>query len=567
MKAGGAPAAKTERDENFPVASRLIAPHLRAPILAFYRFARKADDFADHPALAPRAKLDALDALDATLAGSRDADPDAAALRATLAARKLSPAHAHDLIAAFRLDVTQRRYRDWPALMGYCALSAMPVGRFVLDVHGESPALWPASDAICASLQVINHLQDCGEDYARLDRVYLPEDALRRTGATCADLAAPRASPALRAAIVDLAQKAGALLDDGAALSQPRRGLAPRLRDRRDRAAGARQCPPPAEIRSAGGARPSRPRGVRLVGPDRRRARRSRAGDARRQAGPCRGGAQVNASAPALPAPRGSSFYAAMRILPRNKREAMFEIYGFCRAVDDIADDCSRPRQTRHGELQAWRADIEAIFAGAPPGRLPGLAAAIRAYDLQRRDFLAVIDGMEMDVAADIRAPDWATLELYCDRVACAVGRLSTRVFGLEARAGEALAEHLGRALQLTNILRDLDEDCALGRLYLPREALDQAGIDARDPAAALNSPAIDAAARPVVAEAQRRFRLAREIMDACPRSNVRAPQLMAAVYGAILERLVARGFAAPRAPVRAPLPGLLIAVLRYGFL
>ncbi len=275
----------------------------------------------------------------------------------------------------------------------------------------------------------------------------------------------------------------------------------------------------------------------------------------------------MNASAPGLPAPRGSSFYAAMRILPRNKREAMFEIYGFCRAVDDIADDCSRPRQTRHGELQAWRADIEAIFAGAPPGRLPGLAAAIRAYDLQRRDFLAVIDSMEMDVAADIRAPDWATLELYCDRVACAVGRLSTRVFGLEARAGEALAEHLGRALQLTNILRDLDEDCALGRLYLPREALDQAGIDARDPAAALNSPAIDAAARPVVAEAQRRFRLAREIMDACPRSNVRAPQLMAAVYGAILERLVARGFAAPRAPVRAPLPGLLIAVLRYGFL
>jgi len=219
MKAGGAPAVKTERDENFPVASRLIAPHLRAPILAFYRFARKADDFADHPAMTPQAKLAALDALDATLAGSHDADPDAAALRATLAARRLSPAHAHDLIAAFRRDVTQRRYRDWPDLMGYCALSAMPVGRFVLDVHGESPALWPDSDAICASLQVINHLQDCGEDYARLDRVYLPEDALRRTGATCADLAAPRASPALRAAIVGLAQKAGGLLDDGAALA------------------------------------------------------------------------------------------------------------------------------------------------------------------------------------------------------------------------------------------------------------------------------------------------------------------------------------------------------------
>jgi len=274
----------------------------------------------------------------------------------------------------------------------------------------------------------------------------------------------------------------------------------------------------------------------------------------------------VNAPAPGLPTPRGSSFYAAMRILPRDKREAMFEIYRFCRAVDDIADDCSRPRQARQGELQAWRADIEAIFAGAPPRPLAGLAAAIRAYDLQRRDFLAVIDGMEMDVAADIRAPDWATLDVYCDRVACAVGRLSTRVFGLESGAGEALAAHLGRALQLTNILRDLDEDCALGRLYLPREALDEAGIVARDPAAALGSAAIDAAARPVVEEAQRRFRLAREMMNACPRASVRAPQLMAAVYQAILERLVERGFAPPRAPVRAPLPRLLLAILRYGF-
>ena len=219
MKAGAAQAGKTERDENFPVASRLIAPRLRAPILAFYRFARKADDIADHPTLTAQAKLEALDALDATLAGSRDADPDAAALRAALAARKLSPVHAHDLISAFRLDVTKRRYRDWAALMGYCALSAMPVGRFVLDVHGESPSLWPASDAICASLQVINHLQDCGEDFARLDRVYLPEETLERAGATIADLAAPRASPALRAAIVGLARQAGALLDDGAALS------------------------------------------------------------------------------------------------------------------------------------------------------------------------------------------------------------------------------------------------------------------------------------------------------------------------------------------------------------
>jgi phytoene synthase len=273
----------------------------------------------------------------------------------------------------------------------------------------------------------------------------------------------------------------------------------------------------------------------------------------------------MTAPALSLPAPRGSSFYVAMRVLPRDKRQAMFEIYGFCRAVDDIADDCSRPREDRRNELQAWRTDIEAVFVGAPPAPLLGLARSIRAYDLQRRDFIAIIDGMEMDVAADIRAPDWSTLNLYCDRVACAVGRLSTRIFGLDAGSGDALADHLGRALQLTNILRDLDEDSALGRLYLPREALDQAGIADSDPALVLGSLALDAAARPVVEEAQHRFALANEIMRSCPRAAVRAPRLMAAAYGAILERLVRRGFAPPRAPVKLPLPRLLLALVRYG--
>jgi hydroxysqualene synthase len=211
-------ASKTENEENFPVASHLIAPRHRAIIIAFYRFARKADDVADHADLTPQAKLDKLAALDESLAGARDTEPEGRVLRETLAAHKLSPVHAHDLIAAFRLDVTKNRYRDWQDLMDYCTLSAMPVGRFVLDVHGESPALWPASDAICASLQVINHLQDCAQDFARLDRVYLPEDALGRAGASVGDLKAPRASPGLRAAIVDLAQKSGALLDQGAGL-------------------------------------------------------------------------------------------------------------------------------------------------------------------------------------------------------------------------------------------------------------------------------------------------------------------------------------------------------------
>jgi phytoene synthase len=273
----------------------------------------------------------------------------------------------------------------------------------------------------------------------------------------------------------------------------------------------------------------------------------------------------MNDSAPSLPAPRGSSFYAAMRILPEAKRQAMFDIYGFCRAVDDIADDSRGAREARHAALQRWRAEIVAIYAGRPAPTLAGLARSIAKYDLRREDFLAVIDGMDMDVAADIRAPDRATLDLYCDRVACAVGRLSTRIFGMEALAGDALADHLGRALQLTNILRDLDEDASLGRLYLPREALAQAEIIDADPAAVLASPALDAAARPIVEEARRQFGLAKAVMDASPRATVRAPRLMAAAYGAILERLEKRGFAPPRAPVRISRARLLLALAWYG--
>ncbi len=172
----------------------------------------------------------------------------------------------------------------------------------------------------------------------------------------------------------------------------------------------------------------------------------------------------------------GSSFYAGMRILPRAQREAMFEIYSFCRAVDDIADDPG-PRAPRQAALDQWRSDIAAIYAGSPPPQLAGLAQAVRGFDLAQDDFLAVIAGMEMDVVADIRAPDRVTLDLYCDRVACAVGRLSVRVFGMARAPGIALAHHLGRALQLTNILRDIDEDAGLGRLYLPREELQAAGI------------------------------------------------------------------------------------------
>ena len=205
---------KGHRDENFPVASRLIHPRHRAPILAFYEFVRTADDIADHSELAPAEKLALMDRLEATLLGKSDDDPVGVALRSQLAARQLSPRHAQDLLTAFRMDVTKLRYRDWDDLIGYCTYSAMPVGRFVLDVHGERRATWPANDALCAALQIINHLQDCGKDYRNLDRVYIPLDVLAETGTSLGELGADRASPGLLACICRLAGRTGALLRD-----------------------------------------------------------------------------------------------------------------------------------------------------------------------------------------------------------------------------------------------------------------------------------------------------------------------------------------------------------------
>jgi squalene synthase HpnD len=262
----------------------------------------------------------------------------------------------------------------------------------------------------------------------------------------------------------------------------------------------------------------------------------------------------------------GSSFYAAMRILPREQREAMFQIYSFCRKVDDIADS-DGPRPERLEALQQWRDDIDALYRGHPPPRLLDYAASVRRFDLRREDFLAIIDGMEMDVPQDIRAPDLATLDLYCDRVASAVGRLSVRVFGLPEADGILLAHHLGRALQLTNILRDVDEDAAIGRLYLPLEGLLHAGITSTDPPQVVSDPALPKACVPLVARARTHFEKADEVMRRNARRAVRAPRIMSKYYRAILELLVERGFAAPRQPVRLNKMARIAIVLRYAFI
>jgi hydroxysqualene synthase len=203
---------KGARDENFPVASWLIKRRHRPVILAFYEFVRVADDIADHPTLASTEKLARLDRLEASLLGNSNDEPEGLALREVLQSRGLSTRHAQDLLNAFRQDATKLRYKDWDDLIDYCSRSAMPVGRFVLDVHGEARDTWPASDALCAALQIINHLQDCGADYRTLDRVYVPLDALAAQGIGVEALGYDKASPALRVCLDALVTRTSALL-------------------------------------------------------------------------------------------------------------------------------------------------------------------------------------------------------------------------------------------------------------------------------------------------------------------------------------------------------------------
>jgi squalene synthase HpnC len=209
---------KTHRDENFPVASWIIHPRHRALILAFYNFVRTADDIADHATLGERDKLNYLDLLEAELLGQGDSQPEAVDLRRALAERSMPPRHALDVLVAFRMDVTKLRYENWDEVIHYCRYSAMPVGRFMLDVHGESMSTWPASDALCAGLQINNHLQDCGKDYRDLNRVYLPRDALALAGASVEELGQARASAPLLQCLHSLAARTEVLLDESKSL-------------------------------------------------------------------------------------------------------------------------------------------------------------------------------------------------------------------------------------------------------------------------------------------------------------------------------------------------------------
>ncbi|HWE74019.1 MAG TPA: presqualene diphosphate synthase HpnD [Stellaceae bacterium] len=263
----------------------------------------------------------------------------------------------------------------------------------------------------------------------------------------------------------------------------------------------------------------------------------------------------------------GTSFYMAMRLLPEPRRDAMYAIYAFCREVDDIADE-ENPLPVKQSMLDEWRREIDRVYTGTstlPLARL--LAADAKTFDLRREDFLAIIDGMAMDAERDIRAPSLAELDLYCDRVASAVGRLSVRAFGDSSAAADRVAYHLGRALQLTNILRDLAEDAERGRLYLPRDLLVDVGIIATEPEAVLHHPSLGDACEALAAIAEDHFAKARAAMKQCARTAMRPARAMGAVYHAQLEMLRRRGWRCFAEPIKLSKPKKLWIALRYGLI
>jgi presqualene diphosphate synthase len=260
----------------------------------------------------------------------------------------------------------------------------------------------------------------------------------------------------------------------------------------------------------------------------------------------------------------GTSFYHGMRVLPPDRRAAIFAIYAFCRMVDDIVDG-QAPLEAKLARLDDWRARVAGLYVGRSDGPVTRLlAAAVRRFGLREEDFLAVIDGMRMDAEAPIVAPDLATLDLYCDRVAAAVGRLSVRAFGDATPAADRVAESLGRALQLTNILRDLGEDAERGRLYLPREWLDAAGVP-HDPRAALRAPGLGRVCERVADLARRNFGDAGRAMSQCDRRAMRPARLMGATYAALLARLERRGWREPDRRISLPRWQKLWLALRFG--
>jgi phytoene synthase len=521
---------KQPAGEAFPVASLLLARARREPVVRFYRFARLADDIADAPGLAAAEKLARLDALEAALLTADPAEPAARALALTDRAHGAGLAEARLLLGAFRQDATRARYRDWDELLAYCRRSANPVGRFLLRLHREGPEAEAPADALCTALQILNHLQDLLPDRARLDRVYLPLPWLETVGGEAAFFAPEAVAlrrPVLDAALdqvdglVATAECLPARLADSRLAAQAAatlacaRLLASRLR--RHDPVVRRVSLGPGDVARAVGEGCLRLAARRLARPDaaltREIVRRSH-----------------------------SSFRLGMASLAAERRRAIHAVYAFCRGVDDAADSAAPPAERRRF-LDCWQEEVEAARPVTPVGR--ELAWACERFDLPRGEFLHLLDGMRTDAATRVRLADGVALERYGRAVAGSVGLISVRIFG--AAGADRFALRLAQALQLVNILRDVDEDAARDRVYLPLDRLEAAGIADGPAGEMVRHRRFGEAWQALLAEAELAFADADADADMAQagldRARLRPAILMLESYRPLLRRLGARGW------------------------
>ncbi len=527
-------------EENFPTASLLLARPQRARVMAFYRFVRTADDIADSAELPPGVKLSRLDAMERALDDPATTVPEARRLHDL----GVGTAEARLMLAAFRHDATETRYADWAALEAYCRRSADPVGRMLLRLHGDGgdAAANAAADGLCTALQVLNHLQDLVPDRDALDRVYLPVSWMAPAGGEAAFFDPGNA--ARRREVLDAAlDRVEEMLDRAAAL--------PRL-------LGARRLAWQSAV---------------TIGLARRLLARLRAAD------PVLGRVALGradfaaafALAPGL-GPRdaaivsrrvsraGSSFARGMAALRGERRRALWGVYAFCRAVDDIADGAV-PEAEKRRFLQDWRGKL------ARPDCVLSreLAWAREAYGVPLAECEAMVAGMETDAADRLRLPDEAALDLYCRRVAGSVGAMSVRVFG--APEAERFGLDLGRTLQLTNILRDVDEDAERERVYVPLDLLAAAGIPDGPAASIVAHPAFAAICERLARRAEAGFAAAEaELPRYDPRAMLPARVMMWA-YRRLFDRMATRGWAGARPrPRLTPAEKGRMALMALGF-
>lgn len=545
-------ASKTSGQENFPVGSWLLPKRLRPHVANFYRFARAADDIGDDPDLPPAEKLARLDAMGAGLTGP---GPEAAAgIRASIAATGVGLVDCRDLLVAFRRDSENRSCRTWDDLIDYCRYSANPVGRYLLRLHGQAESTFPAGDALCTVLQILNHLQDCGDDWRKLRRIYVPIDWIDAAGGIDRFFT-PAEAPLRRPVIDRCLDLVDAMLDMASTLpgqltSRPLAAeVSVMLWLARKLAARLRQGDPilaRVALSKADFAKALRP-GLSVM------AFGARTLD--------------DAALVRMAVVRAkSSFASGMRILPADGRRAIYAVYGFCRQVDDIADSGATVAE-KTADLQAWRERLDRIFAGRGEDPLDReLIWAIRRFDLPRSEFDGMLDGMTIDAAAEVRIADRAGLAHYARCVAGTVGVMAVKIFGCPDLDSAAFAVAQGEALQLTNILRDVDEDAGLGRLYLPESWLREAGIPTDAPIPSIVAdPRIATVCARLAAEIEPLYAALPGLMPAGTEKRMKAALIMQRSYRRIFEMLQARGYTdrsvRPRLSKREKI-GILLSVL-----